>query len=62
MQIGDLVKLLGSPWLGAGIVTALHTSETALVYFPNAGNHTFYSDGVEIWRERLEVINEATSR
>ncbi len=56
MQVGDIVKLYGSPWLGLGIITALHSKGTAFVCFPNAGHHTLYSDGVELHQERLEVI------
>ena len=52
MQVGDLVKLYGSPWLGVGIVTALYSKDTATVFFPNAkANYP-----CELWRERLEVL------
>ena len=54
MQVGDLVKLHGSPHLGIGIVTALHSGETAFVYFPNRRDGG--SQGRELWRERLEVL------
>ena len=57
MQIGDLVKLYGSPWLGIGVVTALYSKETASIIFPNANREVYpYGDNVELWRERLEVL------
>ena len=59
MKVGDLVKLHGSEDLGIGIVTALYSGETAFVYFPNCDET--HSWGLELWRERLEVVNETTS-
>ena len=56
MKVGDLVRLCGTEHLGIGIVTALYSGETAFVYFPNSDE--MHSWGVELWRERLEVINE----
>ncbi|QDP62233.1 MAG: hypothetical protein GOVbin1807_232 [Prokaryotic dsDNA virus sp.] len=59
MQVGSLVKLLGSPWLGMGIVLD-YSSNSATVFFPNASiDHYPYDKTVQIWRERLEVINES---
>ena len=52
MQVGDLVKMYAGEWMGLGIVTALHSQETATCHFPEV-NRT-----VELWRERLEVLCE----
>ena len=57
MKVGDLVKLHGSDYLGIGIVTALYSNHTACVHFPTQEVAHWW--GVELWRERLEVINES---
>ncbi len=57
MKVGNLVKLLGSPWLGLGVVTDLHVgNDTVYVYFPTADNRSFFMYGIEIHQDRLELI------
>ncbi len=58
MQVGDLVKLYGSPWLGLGIITAFQTRGRVMVYFPNAGYHTSFANGMPLHRDRLELIEK----
>lgn len=59
MQVGDLVKLHGSPWLGIGVVLDIQSwNNTALVQFPSADPRAM-NNQVYLNRQRLEVINES---
>ena len=53
MKVGDLVKIDYAADGEIGIVLALYSGDTATVHFPIQGK-TY-----ELWRERLEVLNES---
>ncbi len=53
MKVGDLVRVHGS-LIPLGVVTALHSRGTATIYFGG-----LFPQPVEMWRERLEVVNES---
>ena len=57
MELGDLVKLLGSPQLGMGVILDFQNwNDTVLVRFPFTNELT--SEPVYVHHTRLEVLNE----
>ena len=57
MQVGDLVKLHGSPQLGMGVVLDFQNwNDTVLVQFPSANELT--PEPIPVHYTRLEVLNE----